>query len=248
MGAVGSQEVIGSIPACAGEPRRTPPRIATDRVYPRVCGGTPRYRAQLLPDPGLSPRVRGNRRLPLAGSRSSGSIPACAGEPGRNAPWPNRSPVYPRVCGGTRVSARPDLSPQGLSPRVRGNHAVPAVQFDRHGSIPACAGEPRPSCSSSGLLRVYPRVCGGTSPHPPDPRPHKGLSPRVRGNHRQATGRRCLGGSIPACAGEPSATWCCCWHPWVYPRVCGGTATERQENEAVEGLSPRVRGNRSRCI
>ena len=44
-----------SIPACAGEPPR-PGSCGTERVYPRVCGGTI--------------------------SRLGGSIPACAGEPG----------------------------------------------------------------------------------------------------------------------------------------------------------------------
>ena len=68
----------GSIPACAGEPRRVDmhgvyPRVCGGtsshrRVYPRVCGGT----LQDQSESGLSPRVRGNRD------------------------W-----VYPRVCGGT---------------------------------------------------------------------------------------------------------------------------------------------------
>ena len=85
----------GSIPACAGEPiwpatvvkhlRGLSPRVRgnphaaggsanTERVYPRVCGGT-RSRAS-SGGLGLSPRVRGN---PV--SRRIGSIPACAGEP-----------------------------------------------------------------------------------------------------------------------------------------------------------------------
>ena len=33
----------------------------------------------------------------------------------------------------------------------------------------------------------------------------------------------------------------------VYPRVCGGTIGTRSEDEGHWGLSPRVRGNRSRC-
>ena len=30
----------GSIPACAGEPPKTPRARCSNRVYPRVCGGT----------------------------------------------------------------------------------------------------------------------------------------------------------------------------------------------------------------
>ena len=52
--------IIGSIPACAGEPRTSISTITDRRVYPRVCGGTggnPNVRSRSR---GLSPRVRGN--------------------------------------------------------------------------------------------------------------------------------------------------------------------------------------------
>ena len=85
--------VIGSIPACAGEPANeifgrgnwgVYPRVCGGtsparfgRVYPRVCGGTTSLIA--WGSAGLSPRVRGN----LAPTKRE--ILA----------------VYPRVCGGT---------------------------------------------------------------------------------------------------------------------------------------------------
>ena len=52
---------------------------------------------------GLSPRVRGNRRVQIISGRGRGSIPACAGEPQSAipSPLPCMSRVYPRVCGGT---------------------------------------------------------------------------------------------------------------------------------------------------
>ena len=75
-----------------------------------------------------------------------------------------------------------------------------------------------------------------------------GLSPRVRGSRSrsQRTCPRC--GSIPACAGEPSARPSAPAPERVYPRVCGGAfpATVRSADES--GLSPRVRGEpRPRC-
>ena len=52
---------------------------------------------------------------------------------------------------------------EGLSPRVRGNLAqLPAAAF-ACGSIPACAGEPALGHFSVGVVKVYPRVCGGTA-------------------------------------------------------------------------------------
>ena len=132
-----------SIPACAGEPPVTPPTASRGRVYPRVCGGTAsttrsRYTAQ-----GLSPRVRGNRPGQHQEPDGVGSIPACAGEPGRPGHPGSRPKVYPRVCGGTVPGGviMPEFG--GLSPRVRGNRQPhPRTGVGRR-SIPACAGEPR---------------------------------------------------------------------------------------------------------
>ncbi len=46
------------------------------------------------------------------------------------------------MCGGTvYVDATPTYG-EGLSPRVRGNLNHTQLVIDKHGSIPACAGEP----------------------------------------------------------------------------------------------------------
>ena len=93
----------GSIPACAGEPMLFYFPLSISRVYPRVCGGTPRHPCQLRHPPGLSPRVRGNLLRAGGVACDAGSIPACAGEP-RPISWLYHLPaVYPRVCGGTQT-------------------------------------------------------------------------------------------------------------------------------------------------
>ena len=118
----------------------------------------------------------------------------------------------------------------GLSPRVRGNRSwsikrrtpycgsipacagepwcTPSSSLPLEGSIPACAGEPRcrTFCSS---LPVYPRVCGGTSSRNEDDDSTMTVYPRVCGGTvsrpMSRLGRECSmeSGSIPACAGEP---------------------------------------------
>ena len=94
--------VVGSIPACAGEPGTVGGGASVKRVYPRVCGGTMPLAEKSTRTGGLSPRVRGNQpyRLPVLGSRRS--IPACAGEPTCGYKKARTMRVYPRVCGGTR--------------------------------------------------------------------------------------------------------------------------------------------------
>ena len=113
---------VGSIPACAGEPRAVGIAVNHCAVYPRVCGGT------LV--------------APAAQRSRAGSIPACAGEPGAPLPASSATRVYPRVCGGTDPRSRESSSHWGLSPRVRGNLRPGLGGAFITRSIPACAGEP----------------------------------------------------------------------------------------------------------
>ena len=91
---------------------------------------------------GLSPRVRGNPAAVNVSASSSGSIPACAGEPEGNRGCKTDNKVYPRVCGGTAAANNRVRACAGLSPRVRGNHRLAEQGGISKGSIPACAGEP----------------------------------------------------------------------------------------------------------
>ncbi len=192
---------------------------------------------------GLSPRVRGNPpRHPWRRTRP-GSIPACAGEPGRWTPSRPVVRVYPRVCGGTVVAVDPDGRTEGLSPRVRGNRYRVHVLAVAMGSIPACAGEPLTRSPPDSCARVYPRVCGGTVDSEAGTATEQGLSPRVRGNLLSLEFHPDAGGSIPACAGEPPPVFRAPLVTGVYPRVCGGTASSARPRAAFRGLSPRVRGN-----
>ena len=181
------------------------PRDHTQQVYPRVCGGTIRLFLKDVFNDGLSPRVRGNHARFRHLLDHVRSIPACAGEPGRNRNYTARLTVYPRVCGGTILTSSSGCHWKGLSPRVRGNLGTSILLIVRLRSIPACAGEPlRPGGRHKGW-GVYPRVCGGTPLVEKLLRRLSGLSPRVRGNlqaeHLATLNER----SIPACAGEPLA-------------------------------------------
>ena len=234
---------IGSIPACAGEPDADGGGGGGGLVYPRVCGGTEGGTSDGTTLWGLSPRVRGNHSQSADRPRRTGSIPACAGEPGQRTPVPPGQRVYPRVCGGTAPGD--DVLPevQGLSPRVRGNRQGRGPPRLAVGSIPACAGEPRLVGRHYVVDGVYPRVCGGTSSQAALVRATRGLSPRVRGNPLRIASRTRALGSIPACAGEPLTSRCTTPIHRVYPRVCGGTSTGSLTAIPSKGLSPRVRGN-----
>ena len=196
---------IGSIPACAGEPSKRPRRRRMSRVYPRVCGGTVRSWCENNEAYGLSPRVRGNPVQMDVVLVLQGSIPACAGEPIAWAVRRRARAVYPRVCGGTAHLDIQVVPSNGLSPRVRGNPGLLTPASVSAGSIPACAGEPSSKRGWSVRTTVYPRVCGGTPAGRTQTPAEYGLSPRVRGNQQRPQRNQQCPGSIPACAGEPSA-------------------------------------------
>ena len=210
---------------------------------------------------GLSPRVRGNRASACVGSLTSGSIPACAGEPRFGLRGFVDFRVYPRVCGGTIVYRAGVGLRLGLSPRVRGNPLIPAEVSSTSWVYPrVCGGT---ACGGKSFRpprgrRVYPRVCGGTSDKSRTTDNPAGLSPRVRGNRRSRQPQRSLSvaqtGSIPACAGEPRSRRASeprgRWPTGLSPRVRGNRdlssvcrACFAWRDLDARGLSPRVRGN-----
>ena len=232
-----------SIPACAGEPSRAAAEKGLSEVYPRLCGGTEPLEYRAVYKGGLSPPVRGNRKLSSKLGLMMGSIPACAGEPWMPPCPPKGQRVYPRLCGGTTW---PSTSPRrwdGLSPPVRGNRRRTAPRPDRRGSIPACAGEPLATLLVLRAGRVYPRLCGGTGGVCCHGKRPPGLSPPVRGNQRAGVAAPLALRSIPACAGEPRPVGSPANRTQVYPRLCGGTAGRGGADENLPGLSPPVRGN-----
>ena len=216
-------------------------------VYPRLCGGTAISALERFTMRGLSPPVRGNRFRRGGGAGWYGSIPACAGEPGGCRPAPPPLRVYPRLCGGTCPLSTPAYFSAGLSPPVRGNREHRHRSRPENRSIPACAGEPVAGMWAWAVVKVYPRLCGGTQDISIGGGRQPGLSPPVRGNRRMCQRPLQARGSIPACAGEPPAVGALAYGRGVYPRLCGGTRRMYQRPLQARGLSPPVRGNRRMC-
>ena len=101
---------------------------------------------------------------------------------------------------------------------------------------------------ASFLFVVYPRVCGGAESVALAMAARMGLSPRVRGSHRLSLWIELWSRSIPACAGEPPFGAAAVALVEVYPRVCGGAIFANAKAKLRKGLSPRVRGSRSRAF
>ena len=219
----------------------------SNEVYPRVCGGSVPTISFPQPWQGLSPRVRGKRLLCRRQWVSVGSIPACAGEASMVVQRPACWRVYPRVCGGSPSPRPAARAAAGLSPRVRGKQRRSLIGAECGRSIPACAGEAPAWYLSRHHVWVYPRVCGGSAKIVGIMASIAGLSPRVRGKHKNNDVTPESIRSIPACAGEACLAAVCQNRLAVYPRVCGGSRPQGNGRTLAEGLSPRVRGKLA-CI
>ena len=192
---------------------------------------------------GLSPRGRGNPVASPSASSPPGSIPAWAGEPPPLGYSKAAAAVYPRVGGGTAIVPTARTAREGLSPRGRGNREHTADRKIQYRSIPAWAGEPINDEEVIGIIRVYPRVGGGTWMRPSQADSLFGLSPRGRGNQWVKPQALAHTRSIPAWAGEPPLDDYFLRSYAVYPRVGGGTRAWMIPAPPVLGLSPRGRGN-----
>ena len=238
----GDRCVHGSIPACTGNPIGRGRRRQRRGVYPRVYGESVPIATRRVSGCGLSPRVRGIRRRRYPCRRSSGSIPACTGNPSVTVVVNGDFGVYPRVYGESRSVRMRKRCRRGLSPRVRGIPADRAAGFPRVGSIPACTGNPPIGDENLVPEGVYPRVYGESLMPAIRSGGTRGLSPRVRGIRRRGGRIKRKGRSIPACTGNPS------WNRprWasitVYPRVYGESTAWPDHPCTDYGLSPRVRG------
>ena len=110
------------------------------------------------------------------------------------------------------------------------------------GSIPARAGETRPSPQPRRSRTVHPRACGGNQRDPAQRGKRAGPSPRVRGKRNTRGVCQLTTGSIPARAGETLCTPRNAVARRVHPRACGGNQFSRALLMPATGPSPRVRG------
>ena len=135
-----------------------------------------------------------------------------------------------------------------MPPTVRRNPYLLDQVEDQRGTIPACEGEPRCAPGASGQTGNDPRVRGGTGMLETYNIDDVGRSPRARGNRLILRWRKAGGGTIPACAGEPSRRCSVAVKTRDDPRVRGGTLVLTGMIETLRGRSPRARGNPIFCM
>ena len=131
---------------------------------------------------------------------------------------------------------------RGSSPRVRGEGVKPLRPSGRKGIIPAGAGKSVKRDSHQAILRDHPRGCGEKSCPLPMLWLMMGSSPRVRGEVFIARANAAPIGIIPAGAGRRAIVNRGGFVGRDHPRGCGEKSIVGVVVGAVEGSSPRVRG------
>ncbi len=153
-------------------------------------------------------------------------------------PW-----VHPRSRGAASSRNLRALAHQGPSPLSRGSHVSIAERQGRAGSIPALAGQPRCRCAERSPARVHPRSRGAAPTLKASAMACVGPSPLSRGSRGNSAHRRRASGSIPALAGQPSASTRRRASPGVHPRSRGAALPEDACLTAAWGPSPLSRGS-----
>ena len=215
----------GLIPAGAGQTSASMSESAAARAHPRGCGADRRADKQQAHVAGSSPRVRGRRRARPVRTGAHGLIPAGAGQ--------------------TTYTPRGKNLTLGSSPRVRGRRWLRGQRQHRQGLIPAGAGQTGHWHFRHHRPGAHPRGCGADDELYFNGGEHRGSSPRVRG--RPATRRvfLCVGGLIPAGAGQTALPAQSSGRTAAHPRGCGADKFWPLRRPRPWGSSPRVRGRRS---
>ena len=244
----GALNDVRTIPTPTGKPGPASVSASEAGDYPRAYGeAAPRW-CSGPGSPTLSPRLRGSRRAIIYDDFPVGTIPAPTGKPLRTtmACCPTR--VYPRAYGeaGFMVSWR--AFHVGLSPRLRGSLTTDPDRFPCARSIPAPTGKPLLRGPRPRASWVYPRAYGEAASGSGITYSLTGLSPRLRGSHRRHQCLHSRNGSIPAPTGKPTATGDLSFMSWVYPRAYGEARPSWYVVILRRGLSPRLRGSRTREV
>ena len=213
--------LLGIIPAYAGNTQSNTMRGASVWDHPRVCGEHSASVVSLRGAWGSSPRMRGTRLRYLLVEFVEGIIPAYAGNTMTLPATASHQWDHPRVCGEHSRSCSAKVPRGGSSPRMRGTRNRCAYGVGRHGIIPAYAGNTRCCWPSCWCCRDHPRVCGEHSTFVDGRACEVGSSPRMRGTPGPSSSRRRTVGIIPAYAGNTHIVYELVPNLRDHPRVCG---------------------------
>ena len=211
----------GLIPARAGNTLRRRRGWGIRGAHPRSRGEHESLNHRASPIRGSSPLARGTHGAGHLRTRTSGLIPARAGNTGGRSHHIRRSRAHPRS---------------------RGEHwGSFAVNGGLRGSSPLARGTQNRGCRPISLWGLIPARAGNTA-QPANAAPPAGAHPRSRGEHFRASAHLALSaGSSPLARGTLFASCCVYLQIGLIPARAGNT-TYLRYRESSGGAHPRSRG------
>ena len=194
------------------------------------------------PSWGSSPHARGTPARTPGPARSTGIIPACAGNTQCSGSRQTHHWDHPRMRGEHLMTVVTTGSRLGSSPHARGTPVTGVDPLAAVGIIPACAGNTSCLAACWRAPGDHPRMRGEHISIMRNYNVNQGSSPHARGTLSVCGVWNPYPGIIPACAGNtagsPGRSHTC----WDHPRMRG-------EHEIVDdgfcvdlGSSPHARG------
>ena len=170
--------------------------------HPRVCGEHDVLVDYDICHTGSSPRMRGTQTGELEVDKTTGIIPAYAGNTCDIHISCELDGDHPRVCGEHFTPIALSSRIMGSSPRMRGTLSEFEEASHAPGIIPAYAGNT--NCSSGTTLPSpdHPRVCGEHSSHVHVGGAFTGSSPRMRGTPCENSAQTIMPADHPRVCGE----------------------------------------------
>ena len=132
--------LLGLIPARAGNTHRGNPGYLSCWAHPRSRGEHPKIRVRVSFAPGSSPLARGTLRAANPAATELGLIPARAGNTAHQNPLRLHRGAHPRSRGEHDVAPAEPWQKMGSSPLARGTQEAAFKSNANRGLIPARAG------------------------------------------------------------------------------------------------------------
>ena len=154
------QQRKGIIPACAGNTGVLKGSTPSGGDHPRLRGEHAVGWTAFRFTSGSSPPARGTPQGSWQSQKSTGIIPACAGNTWRLSEMTKLIRDHPRLRGEHTTKNNNPNQERGSSPPARGTHSLKPDRRPRPGIIPACAGNTRVRTRHHRHSGDHPRLRG----------------------------------------------------------------------------------------
>ena len=189
-------------PACAGKRRLCGHPALSVGDHPRLCGEKLSSFDRSNSVLGSPPPVRGKVAVAPGGTAGPRITPACAGKSFHQLALLVFLADHPRLCGEKLNILRGTNCAGGSPPPVRGKVLRHALERDRDGITPACAGKRSTLSPAHDMDTDHPRLCGEKDYSGISVRLARGSPPPVRGKVPAVAVQGDWSGITPACAGK----------------------------------------------